>query len=113
VREHRHVSLRAFALLVLSCAPSTKMTCDDLGARWCQRLWLCVTEHSRANADFIARYGRSPSECTTLYSTACEAAFTCPLTDATARRCGELTAQSACTELEAARADCVSTCSPP
>jgi hypothetical protein len=113
VRKAHHVALRAFALMVLGCAPSTKTTCDDLGARWCQRLWLCVTEHSRANADFIARYGRSPSEGATLYSTACEAAFTCPLTDAIAQRCGEQTTQSACTELEAARAACVSACTAP
>jgi hypothetical protein len=106
------LALLTLAAVLSGCAPTTREVCLELGTSWCESLWLCVVEHSRASPEFIARYGRSPEACATLWAEACQAAFTCPPTEASRQHCEALTRESTCPGLYAARDECFATCLP-
>jgi hypothetical protein len=103
---------RALLIVLAACAPTTRDACLSLGTEWCERLWLCVVEHSRASPAFIAHYGHSLQACAELYADECTPAFSCGLTDAREQHCAALTDAANCAALYAARDNCLQRCQP-
>jgi hypothetical protein len=96
--------------LASGCSPPTLEACDRWAERWCQRLWLCVVEHSRANPDFVALHGASPGQCAELHGAACAAANSCTVTTGATERCLQATAAVQCQALAEAHDACLSMC---
>jgi hypothetical protein len=101
----------ALIFLCAGCASPTVAFCDDWSRRWCERLWLCLTEHSLADPAFVAEHGASLDQCAAIHAAGCAGASPCLSTDATTN-CLAATTRGECAALQMTRLACVKSCGP-